>query len=150
MFSRIPFHPAYHPEFLNILLSFLITQFQKLKVLPVLCYSLGSACGSHSNRTLSQETSLTLRNGTNYISLLSVMVGMPVVFNLIFLILSIRFYALGISEKDKPNNDQLALLSSSDYLIASANNTTTLTSKTLFNLSKIRFRKQLYFMSGDY
>ncbi|KAB1221091.1 Beta-galactosidase 16 [Morella rubra] len=36
-----------------------------------------SACGSHSNRTLSLETSLTLRNGTNYISLLSVMVGMP-------------------------------------------------------------------------
>lgn len=39
---------------------------------------LGSAHGSHESKFFSLESTVTLRNGVNNISLLSVMVGLPV------------------------------------------------------------------------
>lgn len=76
--------------FASVSLSFLYSTISELEILALLGYFLGSAHGSHQKKTFTLKKSVRLRNGTNFISLLSVMVGLPVIFNLISLILSIN------------------------------------------------------------
>lgn len=63
-------------------------------MLTSLCCSLGSAHGSHSKLFFSLEKNVSLINGTNHVSLLSVMAGLPVCFNLNSLIFLRYFDAL--------------------------------------------------------
>lgn len=95
--QHVYFHPGYCLlEPVNKYFLWYITISQAN--LTLLCYSLGSAHGSHNSksRAFSLENNITLRKGTNYISLLSVMVGLPVIFDLISLILPTSFYFLCI------------------------------------------------------
>jgi hypothetical protein len=92
--SNMPFQEKLLFLLVKLSINYCFICFLSSLLLTLLCWSLGSAHGSLFNRSFALEKNVSFNNGMNYVSLLSVMVGLPVSFNLISLIFFIYFAAL--------------------------------------------------------